>query len=355
MKKDNLLSTVEVVLDGITVGLNRPPYIIAEGGNNHMGNIEECKRLMSMARDAGANAFKLQKRDNKQLYTKKFYDSNYNSEAAYGPTYGTHRDFLEFSLVEYLELQQFANFLGITFIVSAFDLNSLDFLEALDVPFYKIASGSITNPLLLRRVARLRKPILVSFGGATTTEVARTVKMLSAQGSPVILLHCVAGYPPKPEELSLDRILVLRREYPNNVIGFSDHDDGISMALVAWAKGARVFEKHITLSHTNKGTDHPFSLEYMGLRAYVGNLHEAERASVLLDQPLESEIRPLYKMGAACYFNKDMKIGDVVTVDNLVLKSPADGLLGWEYDDLIGKFLFEEVDKENPLVWEMFE
>ena len=354
MKKDNLLNTVEVVLDGITVGSNRPPYIIAEGGHNHMGDIEECKRLMSMTRDAGANAFKIQKRDNKELYTKKFYNSNYNSENSYGPTYGEHRDYLEFTLGQYLELQQFANYLGITFIATAFDLNSLDFLEELDVPFYKIASGSITNPLLLRRVARLGRPILASFGGATDTEVFRAVETLSAQGSPVILLHCVAGYPPKPEDLNLDRILVLQEDYPNNVIGFSDHDDGISMALVAWAKGARVFEKHITMSHTHKGTDHPFSLEYMGLRAYTGNLHEAERASVLQNQPLEVELKPMRKMGSACYFNRDMKVGDIVTVDNLILKSPADGLLGWAYDDLIGSQLEVDVAAESPLDLSMF-
>ena len=344
----------EVVLDGITVGLDRPPYVIAEIGHNHMGDVEECKRLFRMAADAGVNAVKIQKRDNETLYTREFYNSPYNSEAAYAPTYGEHRDFLEFSLGEYIELQEFANFLGITFIASAFDLPSLDFLEAIDVPFYKVASGSITNPLLLRRVAGLGKPILASFGGATDAEVFRAVETLSAQGSPVILLHCVAGYPPKPEDLNLDRILVFQEAYPGNVIGFSDHDDGISMALVAWAKGARVFEKHITLSHTNKGTDHPFSLEYMGLRAYIGNLHEAERASVLQDQPLEVELKPIRKMGAACYFNRDMKVGDVVTVDNLVLKSPIDGLKGWAYDDLIGSILIVDVAAESPLDLSMF-
>lgn len=344
----------EVVLDGITVGPDRPPYVIAEIGHNHMGDIEECKSLFRMAADAGVNAVKIQKRDNETLYTREFYNSPYNSEAAYAPTYGEHRDFLEFSLREYFELQEFANFLGITFIASAFDLPSLEFLEAIDVPFYKVASGSITNPLLLRRVANLGKPILASFGGATDTEVFRAVETLSAQGSPVILLHCVAGYPPKPEDLTLDRIMVFREDYPNNVIGFSDHDDGISMALVAWAKGARVFEKHITMSHTHKETDHPFSLEYMGLRAYTGNLHEAERASVLKDQPLKVELKPMRKMGSACYFNRDMKIGDTVTVDNLVLKSPVDGLLGWAYDDLIGSILIVDVEAESPLDLSMF-
>ena len=165
----------------------------------------------------------------------------------------------------------------------------------------------------------------------------------------------MAGYTPKPEDLNLDRILVFQEEYPENVIGFSDHDDGISMALVAWAKGARVFEKHITLSHTNKGTDHPFSLEYMGLRTYVGNLQEAERASVLQNQPLEVEVGPLHKMGSACYFNRDMKRGDTITVDNLILKSPAEGLLGWEYDNLIGRQLVVDVVAESPLEEAFFE
>ena len=348
-------TTPEVVLDGLTVGLDRPAYIIAEIGSNHLGDVEEAKRLFDMARDGGASAVKLQKRDNSVLYTQDFYSSPYNSENAYADTYGAHRDALEFSLGQFLELQEYANFLGITFIATPFDLPSVDFLESIDVPFYKVASGSISNPLLLRKIASIGKPVVASFGGATPEEVERVVLLFDDAGTKLILLHCVAGYPPRPEELTLETIDLLRATYPENVIGFSDHDDGISMALVAWAKGARVFEKHITNSHTNKGTDHAFSLEYMGLRAYTGNLHEAGRASPYQKQPLESERDPLHKMRSAVYTTRDMAVGERITAEDLVLKSPADGLDGWEYDNLIGLIVREPIKKEEPLNWRMFE
>jgi N-acetylneuraminate synthase/sialic acid synthase len=329
-------------------------FLMDEIGHNHMGDIEEAKRLFVMAKDGGANAVKLQKRDNAALYTKEFYGSPYNSENAYADTYGAHRDALEFSLGQFLELQEYANYLGITFIATAFDLPSVDFLEAIDVPFYKIASGSISNPLLLRKIASIGKPVVASFGGATAEEVERVVVLFADAGTPLILLHCVAGYPPSKDELTLDTIARLRRDYPANVVGFSDHDDGISMALVAWTLGARVFEKHITNSHSNKGTDHAFSLEYMGLRSYTNNLHAAGRASAYQEQPLESERDPLYKMRSAVYTTRDMKRGEEVTEADLVLKSPENGLSGWWYDSLLGMIVTRDIKKEQPLNWEDF-
>ena len=348
-------TTPEVILDGLTVGLNRPPYVIAEIGHNHMGDVEEAKRLFDTARDGGANAVKLQKRDNAELYTRAFYSSPYNSENAYADTYGAHRDALEFSLGEFLGLQEYANYLGITFIATPFDLPSVDFLESIDVPYYKVASGSISNPLLLRKIASIGVPVVASFGGATPAEVERVVLLFADAGTELILLHCVAGYPPSPDELTLDTIDLLRDTYPDHVVGFSDHDDGISMALVAWEKGARVFEKHITMSHSNKGTDHSFSLEYMGLRSYTGNLHEAVKASAYQSQPLESERDPLRKMRSAVYTTRDMEIGETVTEADLILKSPEEGLSGWEYDKLLGLTVREPIKKEEPLSWQMFE
>jgi N-acetylneuraminate synthase/sialic acid synthase len=197
--------------------------------------------------------------------------------------------------------------------------------------------------------------VVASFGGATAEEVERVVVLFADAGTPLILLHCVAGYPPRKDELTLDTIDRLRAGYPDSIIGFSDHDDGISMALIAWEKGARVFEKHITNSHSNKGTDHAFSLEYMGLRSYTGQLHAAGRATAYQEQPLESERNPLYKMRSAVYLIQDVQPGVVIQAEHLVLKSPEDGLSGWEYDQLIGLTVREPIKKEEPLNWGMFE
>jgi N-acetylneuraminate synthase/sialic acid synthase len=345
----------ETLLDGIPVGHDYPPYIIAELGHNHLGDMNECKMLMSMARDAGVQAVKLQKRENETLYTNAFYNSAYNSENAYATTYGRHRDHLEFTFGQYLELQEFAAGLGISFIATAFDLPSVDFLEALDVPYYKIASGSISNPLLLRRLARLGTPLVASFGGATNEEVARAVETLSEDGAPLVLLHCVAAYPARPPWFGLRRIDWLAETFPSYVVGFSDHDDGISLGAVAYAHGARVFEKHITRDHTNKGTDHAFSLEFGGLVSYIKNIDEAAIADTILEHPVEVELSPVTKMRSSCYLNKDMAVGQVVQAEDIVIKSPEDGIPGWGYDELIGRGLIVDVNKEQPLKWEYFD
>jgi N-acetylneuraminate synthase/sialic acid synthase len=320
-----------------------------------MGSVAEAKRLIEMAVEKGADAVKLQKRNNELLYTKRFYESAYNSEAAYAPTYGKHREALEFGRDEYLDLQEYSTYLGITFIATPFDLDSLDFLEGINVPYFKIASGSITNPVLLRAVGSIGKPILASFGGAPLESIARAVEALASGGSPLVLLHCVAGYPAKPTELGLERIAWLAAEYPEYVIGYSDHDDGVAMGAVAYVHGARVFEKHVTMSHSNRGTDHSFALEPGGLGSYIRNLQEAYFASKWQDQPLESEKGPMYKMGSAAYLNRNMKAGERITAGDLVLKSPVDGLGGWAYDLLIGKLLLVNVNAEQPLREEYFE
>jgi len=344
----------EIVLDGLTVGEERPPYVIAEAGNNHMGDLEEAKRLMEMAREAGANAIKFQKRDNATLFTKKFYNSPYNSESAYANTYGAHRDYFEFSLGQYLELKAYADFLGITMIATPFDLPSVDFLENVEIPFYKVASGSIHNPLLLKRIAATEKPIIASFGGCDWDTMEKAVHVLTERGSPLVMLHCTASYPAKPEYLGLERIAIMRFEYPDQVIGFSDHDDGIAMAVAAYTLGARVFEKHITMSHTNRGTDHAFSLEYFGLRSYVANLHKAHEAIKVLNHPLEIEKGPIYKMGYAVYPAAALKAGTIILPDDLVIKSPMEGLEGWEYNKIVGMTLARDVEKEQPLSWDDF-
>jgi len=345
----------EVVLDGTPVGNVHPPYIIAEVGHNHMGSMDEAKRLISVAAVAGVNAVKFQKRLNSELYTKSFYDSPYNSEVAYAATYGTHRDFLEFDAGQYRELQAYAAQHKITFISTPFDIPSVEFLEDLGVPFYKVASGSVQNPLLLRAIASKRKPVVVSFGGAKSDTILRIVTELEKCGHPLVLLHCTAAYPAPPAFLGLRRIAWLKNKFPQHVVGFSDHDDGIAIGAAAYAHGARVFEKHVTLDHSNRGTDHAFSLEPGGLQAYVRNLNETWAADQLLDHPVELELKPIYKMGSAVYPARDLEPGRVISADDLVIKSPADGLPGWAYDELINRRLNCRVKAEQPLRWEYFD
>jgi sialic acid synthase len=282
----------ELVIDGVRIADDTDCYVIAEIGHNHQGSVEICKQMFDAAKWAGCNAVKLQKRDNKTLYTEEFYNSPYNSENAYGPTYGAHREALEFDLRQYQLLKAYAESIGLTFFATAFDIPSADFLAELGVPAIKIASGDMTNDALLEHVAMTwDAPAIVSTGGANAQQVLRFVQRYG----PEAVLHCTSGYPAKYEELNLRVIETYRKAMPN-VIGWSAHDTGIAMAPVAFALGARIIEKHFTLNRAWKGTDQAFSLEPQGMKTMIDNLKQCRVAlGDGIKRRYESENAPLMK------------------------------------------------------------
>lgn len=306
---------------------NSDCFVIAEIGHNHQGKLEQCKELFAAAKWCGASAVKLQKRNNRVLYTRKMYDSPYVHRNSYGPTYGEHREALEFGRNDYLELKRYADELGIFFFSTAFDIPSADFLSDLDMPAYKIASGDINNVPLLKHVARLGKPMFVSTGGAAMEDVVRAHDVIVAINPQLCILQCTSGYPAEFSELNLSVIQTFRERFPDTVIGLSSHDSGIAMATVGYALGARVVEKHFTLNRASKGTDHAFSLEPEGLRKLVRDLHRTRAAmGDGMKRRYPSEQDPLFKMGKKIVAARDLPAGHVLTEADLLMKSPADGL-----------------------------
>jgi sialic acid synthase len=330
----------DLVLDGVRVNDDSDCYVIAEIGHNHQGDVEKCKELFRVAKQCGVNAVKLQKRDNKSLFTRSMYESAYDSDNAFAASYGEHREFLEFGREEYQELKAFAKELGITFFSTAFDIKSADFLEDLGMPMYKLASGDLTNIPLLKHVARFGKPMIISTGGGTMEDVRRAYSAIRPINSKLAILQCTAGYPPAWEELNLRVIATYRKEFGDVVVGLSSHDSGIAMALVGYMLGARIIEKHFTLNRAMKGTDHAFSLEHSGLQRMVRDLH---RARVSLGDGIkrcyESEKKPLYKMAKKIVAAHALPKGHVLSTSDLVMKSPNDGLPPYEIDKLLGKKL----------------
>lgn len=238
---------------------NSDCYVIAEIGHNHQGSLEKAKALFQAAKECGVNAVKMQKRDNRSLYTREMYDMPYNNENSFGSTYGAHREALEFAGDEYIELKRYANELGLTFFATAFDYKSADFLAEMEMPAYKIASGDLTNVPLLKYVARIGRPMFVSTGGGTLNDVQRAYDAVMAINSQLCLMQCTASYPVEPGDMNLQVVKTYREQFPDVVIGLSDHQNGIAMALVGYMLGARVIEKHFTLNRALKGTDHAFS------------------------------------------------------------------------------------------------
>lgn len=328
-------------------------YIIAEIGHNHQGNLETCKSMFSAAKYAGANAVKLQKRNNRELYTKAFYNSVYNNENSYGSTYGEHRDALEFDENQYKELKKFAKEIGIDFFATAFDSSSLQFLENIEMPAYKVASADLINTPLLKEIAKTGKPILLSTGGGTFEDIDRAVKTITQINDQLIILHCTASYPANVEDMHLRVIPKLIERYPEFVIGLSDHENGIDAASIGYMLGARVFEKHFTLNRAFKGTDQSFSLEPDGLRKLVRNLN---RIPVLLGSDKkelrESEKLPLGKMYKSLVAKMDLKKGTILSLENIALKSPGGGLPPYEIDNIIGKTLNVSIDEEALILKE---
>jgi len=344
----------ELVIDGRRISDGSAAYVIAEIGHNHQGSLEKALDLIKAAAECGVDAVKFQKRDNEALFTRAFYDSPYDNENSFGPTYGAHREALELGPDEWAELKSYARRLDVAFVAAAFDVPSADFLAELGVSAFKFASGDLLNVPLLRHVAAFGKPMLLSTGGGTMEDIERAVEAVLPLNSQLAVLHCTASYPAEAEELNLQVIATLRERYGDLVIGFSDHHNGIAMAVVAYMLGARVIEKHFTLNHAWKGTDHAFSLMPEGMRKLVRDLR---RASVALGdgvkRRLPSEEQPLRKMGKQLVAARDLAAGHVLTADDVAAKSPADGgLPPYELDRLVGLRLERALRADEPLTFD---
>jgi sialic acid synthase len=345
-----------ITINGVQIDDSTDCYVIAEIGHNHQGSVEQAKEMFRVAKDCGAHAVKLQKRDNRSLYTRDFYNRPYDNEASYGATYGEHREALEFGRDEYLELQQYARELDIAFFATAFDFASADFLAELDIPAYKIASGDLTNTPLLRYVGEIGKPVIFSTGGGTLDDVRRAYEALSEVTDQIAVLQCTAGYPAAWDELDLGVITTYRECFPDVVVGFSSHDNGIAMPVAAYVLGSRIVEKHFTLNRALKGTDHAFSLEPQGLRKLVRDLQRTRLAlgdgTKVMHQ---SEAAPVLKMGKKLVAARDLPAGHILTRDDVALKSPGDGLPPYELDRVVGRRLRHPAVEDAALTFELLE
>ena len=346
----------ELTIDGVRIGDDTDCWVIAEIGHNHQGSLETAKELFAEAVRCGANAVKLQKRDNPTLYTHEFFNRPYDNENSYGPTYGLHREALEFGRAEYEELKAYAQELGVTFFATAFDFASAELLADLDIPAYKIASGDLTNTPLLRTVAEIGKPMVVSTGGGTLDDVRRAYETVGEINPQIALLQCTAGYPAEWEELDLRVIETYRQLFPDVVVGYSGHDNGIAMPIAAYVLGARIVEKHFTLNRAMKGTDHRFSLEPVGLRKLVRDL---KRTRVALGDgaksPYASEADPITKMGKKIVAARTLSAGHVLCREDLALRSPGDGLPPYELDNVVGRTLAHPLAEDAALTFEHLE
>lgn len=332
------------------VSANGPAYVIAEIGHNHQGELDKAIEMAKVAAGCGVQAVKLQKRDNKALFTEAYYQRDYDNENSYGTTYGEHREFLEFGKDEYVELMRVAKEIGVEFMSTAFDHPSVDFLEDVGITSYKVASGDVTNLPLLEYIAKIGKPMFVSTGASTLAEVRMAYDTVLKHNTMLVLFHCAAGYPTEYEDLNLRVVETFKREFPGAIIGYSGHDNGILGPVIAYMLGATVVEKHFTLNHAWKGTDHKFSLEPIGLRKQIRDLRRIDLSlgdEKKIIRGFEESART--KMGKSLYAADDLRAGTTLSKESIAIKSPGGGLPPYELQNVIGKKLMADVAREDQI------
>lgn len=321
-------------------------FIIAEIGANHMGDPDLCEKMIIEAAKCGVDAVKMQKRNNKKMFTKTALSKPYANELSYGATYGEHREYLDwFGKKEFVRFKTLAEKYGVIFFATPFEEDSVDFLQKIDVQLWKIASCDVTNLPLLRKVAAYQQPMIVSTGGATMHEIVTMFDTIYPINCNFTILHCVSTYPNEDSALNLKFIEHLRQKFPYNIIGFSSHHPGILPLIVARTLGASIFEVHFTMNRGQNGTDHGFSMEPRGLRTICQDL---KRIKTMLGKQFKDVYQEekdgfIKKMGKSIYVNRGMVKGEMLKREDLCLKSPANGLKPSELDGIVGKTLISDL------------
>jgi N-acetylneuraminate synthase len=264
---------MEVRLGDRPVGDGHPAFVLAEIGINHNGDVQVAKKLIDVAAFAGCEAVKFQKRTVDVVYTPE--ELAKPRESPFGETNGDLKRGLELGQAAYEEIDAYCRSKGIGWTASGWDEASVDFIDAFDPPFYKIASASLTDDALLRHTRSKGKPIVLSTGMSTLDQIDHAVEVLGKED--LILLHCCSAYPSQYSELNLRAIPVLRERY-GVPIGYSGHETGIASSVAAAVLGACIVERHITLDRSLWGSDHAASLEPNGIIRVIRDIRLVETA-----------------------------------------------------------------------------
>lgn len=319
-----------------TVGDGQPCYMVAEAGVNHNGQVELARKLVEIAARAKADAVKFQKRSVPAILIREALDMPYLKPNSLGATYGEHRERLELSEDAYWELIELCRKEGITFLASAWDPRSADFVEELGAQAFKIASADVTNLPLVAHIARKRKPIIMSTGMSDLDEIADAVNTVYRDHDQLILLQCTSTYPAEYGDLNLRAMEALRREF-GALVGYSGHERGLATTLAAVALGACLVERHFTVDRTLPGPDHAASLEPRGLELLVRDIRHVEEA---LGSPakrlLPSEVPVRHRLAKSVVAGRDIPAGHRITTADLAVKGPGTGISPRHIAKLVG-------------------
>lgn len=331
------------------IGDNQPTYIIAEIGVNHNGFLDLAIKLIDVAIDAGADAVKFQKRDLKTLYAKKYLENANAGEKTLRYMLPILQQ-VELPDEAYYDIVEYCKKQNITFLCSAFDTNSADFLASLDVPAYKVASADLTNLPLLDHLVKKGKPLILSTGMSRMDEVETTVSFLKERNAEFALLHCNSTYPAAFEDINL-RFMHQLEKY-GVPVGYSGHERGIAVSTVASAIGASIIERHLTLDRTMDGPDHAASLEPQGFKKLVRDIRQVSQALGTGEEKFISrgEILNREVLGKSLVAARQINPGEVITSEMIAVKGPALGLSPQNYTRLIGRRINRTIEEDEPFL-----
>lgn len=347
-----------LTINGRIIGESYDPYIIADIGVNHECSLKIAKKLIDEAFEAGADAAKFQSYKAETLASQispAYWDTNKESTLS---QFKLFKQYDAFEPDDYALLAAYCKKKGIDFLSTPFDLDAVDMLDPL-VPAFKIASADITNIPLMRRVARTHKPLIISTGASSISEIETAINTVNEIGyGEIALLHCVLNYPTIEENAQLRMITVLKQQFPNCVVGYSDHvapDETLSALETAMLLGASILEKHFTHDKSLPGNDHYHSMDKNDLIKFR---HKMQKYQTLIGKnkvkklSIEDDAR-LYAR-RSIFVTRDIQKGEIISEDMLIAKRPGNGISPLHWDRVIGKIVNRIIQKDNLILWEYF-
>lgn len=345
----------EFEISGRKIGIEHPPYIIAELSANHNGDIQRALETIKSAYENGADAIKI------QTYTADTMTID-SDRPEFKITGGLWDGFTLYDLYKWAEtpfewhkeIFDYAASLGITIFSTPFDETAVDLLESLNTPAYKIASFEATDLPLIRYVAKTGKPMIMSTGMCSEEEIQEAVTAAREAGcKDLILLHCISSYPAPMEQANLAQMPELAKRF-NSLPGLSDHTLGTTVSVAAVALGACVIEKHFTLSRADKGPDSEFSIEPAELKRLCQDAYDAWSAIGKPSYARQQAEEGNKHFRRSVYFIKDLPAGSIITESDIRRIRPGFGLAPKHFDALIGKELKTTVTRGTPTSWDLF-
>ena len=343
----------EIKIDGKVIGGNNPCYTIAEAGANHDSDLKKAFKLIDAAKEAKADSIKFQTYSAEKLATKnapKYWDDGKKNESQYD----VFKKLDSLSSDDWKQIFEYAKKKNITCFSTPFDEESVDLLYKLETPAFKIASADITHLPLIQHTAQKKLPIFLSTGMASHDEINDAVSVIEDSGNDkIILMHCMTSYPTKPEDANLEMIRTLEKEFPNYVIGYSDHTIGVAVPICSVFYGSKVIEKHFTFDNSLKTSpDHWLSLDTNGFSEMVNGLRIAEMSKgKAFREKFDAESEAVKYARRSIVAKKRITKGTKISKDMLVIKRPGTGIYPKFLDKLVGSVATQDIEEDTPIQW----